>query len=133
MSGVKMRSAELGFRPIDSIAAAVARPWPSAAPNAAMPSPSPAASAIRPLYHSPPPPSPVTSANAGFASNSIHTAKSSPRIRFIEPLLPSRPGSLPLILSSSAPAGTATQPIDESVLVTQSQRDIDGGQHGEHE
>src|SRR5262249_58183593 len=32
ISGVKTRSAEFGFRPIDSMAAAVARPCPSAAP-----------------------------------------------------------------------------------------------------
>src|SRR5438046_7406191 len=76
ISGVKMRSAELGFRPIDSIAAAVARPWPSPAPNAAIPSPSPPASAMRPLHHDAPPPSPATSARAGFAARTSPTATS---------------------------------------------------------
>src|SRR5437667_3348132 len=103
ISGVKMRSAELGFLPIDSIAAAVARPWPIPAPKAPMPSPSPPASAMRPLHHDAPPPSPATSARAGLAARKIPTATSVPPMRFIQllflaarsPFLSSYPLPLP--------------------------------------
>src|SRR6266446_9742733 len=132
ISGVKMRSAELGFLPIDSIAAAVARPWPSPAPKAAMPSPSPPASAMRPLHHDAPPPSPATSARAGFAARKIPTATSVPPMRFIQLPLLDRQLPLPLLLSSSAPAGSAAQPLD-SMVVTHGQRDVARAQQREDE
>src|SRR2546428_511134 len=132
ISGVKMRSAELGFLPIDSIAAAVARPWPMPAPKAAMPSPSPPASAMRPLHHDPPPPSVATSARAGFAVRKTPTATNVPPIRFIPALLfrpPALPSS-PLILFRSRRDGDRTL---HSVVVTHGERDVDRAQHGENE
>src|SRR5205823_13400293 len=45
--GVKILPEAPGLRPIESIAAAAMRPWPSAPPNAAMPRPTPAAIAIQ--------------------------------------------------------------------------------------
>src|SRR6266516_1389443 len=132
ISGVKMRSAELGFLPIDSIAAAVARPWPMPAPKAAMPSPSPPASAMRPLHHDPPPPSVATSARAGFAIRKTPTATNVPPIRFIPPLLfrpPALPSS-PLIFFRSRRDGDRTL---HSVVVTHGERDVDRAQHGENE
>src|SRR5438132_553975 len=132
ISGVKMRSAELGFLPIDSIAAAVARPWPMPAPKAAMPSPSPPASAMRPLHHDPPPPSVATSARAGFAVRKTPTATNVPPIRFI-PAPSFRPPALPsspLILFRSRRDDGRTL---HSVVVTDGERDVDRAQHGEDE
>src|SRR5256712_3062758 len=131
ISGVKMRSAELGFLPIDSIAAAVARPCPSPAPKAATPSPSPPASAMRPLHHAPPPPSDAISARAGFAVRKTPTVTNVPPIRFIRLLFrpPALPSS-PLILFRSRRDGGRTL---HSVVVTHGERDVDRAQHGEDE
>src|SRR5262245_17005737 len=115
------------------MAAAGARPGPSAAPNAARPSPSPAASAIRPLDHGPPPASAAVSASAGFAiMTTTSTAQNHPTIRRMN--FPSRPPAVPSSpLIPSAPTGTATKTSDSLVLVTDRQRDVDRAQHREHE
>src|SRR5213592_1480145 len=131
ISGVKMRSAELGFLPIDSIAAAVARPWPSPAPKAAMPSPSPPARAMRPLHHDPPPPSDATSARAGFAVRKTPTATNVPPIRFIRLPLPA--ASSPFRSSYPLPLPPGWRPTLHSVVVTHGERDVDRAQHGEDE
>src|SRR5579862_6693793 len=65
--GVWIRSAAFGLRPIDSMAAATARPWPKPAPTAAMPMARPAAMAIQPFELSAYP----SAANAGVASSIV--------------------------------------------------------------
>src|SRR5437870_3788878 len=79
-------------------------------PTGAVPSPSPPASATRPLHHDAPPPSPATCASAGCAARKIPTATSVAPMRFIQLPLLDRQLPLPLLLSSSAPAGPAAQP-----------------------
>src|SRR5262245_34714201 len=132
MSGVKIRSAEFGLRPIDSIAAAVARPWPSAAPNAAMPSPSPAASAIRPLYH-PPPPSAAVSANAGLATRMAPSAATSGLPKRCM-CFPSRAAVHPFLSSCHPPLPPGRRPhLQTLVIVAHGERDVDRAEHREYE
>src|SRR5262249_40792632 len=129
MSGVKTRSAEFGLRPIDSMAAAVARPCPRAAPKAASPRPRPAARAIRPL--SIPPPAPAVSAKAGVVSRSAAITIPTTLDSFMYYPLRRPSASLPRRLYPPLPPGDGRD--QNLMLVCRGERDVDRAQHREHE